>query len=94
MDDAHEDAVLDRRVTSDSFDYALHEAKLRTYTAIGLSVASLVGILLCLFLLDPPESLVGAGLFGIGSVAPTVNAFLGKAMKEQSSNPPNATTAE
>lgn len=36
MDDAHEDMLLDRTITRESFNYAIHESKVRLYTAVTL----------------------------------------------------------
>lgn len=45
--------------------------------AAAISATCIVFALLCLFLLHPPWlALSGAGIFGLGAVAPVVNAFL------------------
>lgn len=76
MDDAHEDMVLDRKLTESSFLYAIYESKVRLWTAVGLIVAAFVSIPLFLFLLEPPESIVGCGMAGLAASAPLINTLL------------------
>lgn len=76
MDDAHKDMELDREITRESFQYAIHESKARLYTAIGICIAAIALIPIFLFALDPPESIVGAGAMGLVALTPLVNTLL------------------
>ncbi|MDH2455339.1 DUF2335 domain-containing protein [Corynebacterium bovis] len=97
MDDAHDDIVHDRTMSERSFDYVIWESKRRLNVATGLTCLSFGGIFLTLFLLDPPESLVGAGLCGIGASTPIILGLLhgrphprdeqGKAPEQPTSSP-------
>lgn len=78
MDDAHEDIVHDREISKQTFDYAIWEAKRRLNVATALTCLSFVGIFACLFLLEPPESIVGAGLCGAGAITPIILALLSR----------------
>lgn len=89
MDDAHEDMVADRKITQDSFKYAIFEAKARLFTAIAIVLSCPILITVFLFTLDPPESVVGAGLVGIVSLTPLVTTLLNR-----SSTPPPSDSAE
>lgn len=82
MNDAHDDVVQDRQLTKQSFDYAIKEAKLRLYVATALSLLSFLGIFVSLFLLDPPESITGAILCGLGTAGPVVKSFLNGRSKD------------
>lgn len=78
MDDAHEDMVIDRKITQESFSYAIFEAKARLAIAIAVIVSCPILITVFLFALDPPESLVGAGLVGLASLTPLIATLLNK----------------
>ncbi|MDK8499691.1 hypothetical protein QP921_02610 [Corynebacterium pseudodiphtheriticum] len=80
--DAHEDAVQDREVSRRSFEFAIFEAKVRLVAAVMLPLLAFLFISLFLFFLEPPESLVGAGVAGIGGVAPLVHALLNRGKYE------------
>lgn len=76
MDDAHEDMVLDRKITESSFRYSIFESKVRLGTAVCLISAALILIPIFLFLLDPPESIAGATLVGLAASTPLVATLL------------------
>ena len=76
--DAHDDAVQDREVSRSSFEFAIFESKVRLIAAVTLPLIAFLFISLFLFLLEPPESLVGAGVAGIGGIAPLVHALLNR----------------
>lgn len=78
MDDAHDDIVHDREISRESFEYVIWESKTRLYVAIALTCLSFVGIFVSLIIFEPPESLMGASLCGIGAVTPIVLSLLNK----------------
>lgn len=77
LDDAHENEVLDREVTRKSFDTAITLEKRGFNVAAAITAACLILAFLSLLLLDPPESIAGTVVFGLGSAAPIVLGFLG-----------------
>ena len=76
MDDAHEDIKLDRQITSSSFEYAIHESKVRLYTAIGLCISAVILVPIILLLFEPPESIVGTSVVGAIGLSPLVGTLL------------------
>ncbi|WP_454979807.1 hypothetical protein [Corynebacterium propinquum] len=78
LKDAHEDAVQDREVSKRSFEFAIFEAKVRLVAAVTFPLIAFLFISLFLFFLEPPESLVGAGVAGIGGITPLVHALLNR----------------
>ena len=78
MDDAHDDIVHDREISRKSFEYVIKESKARLTVAIALTGLSFIGIFVSLSLFEPPESLVGASLCGIGAITPIVLNLLNK----------------
>ena len=94
LDDAHEDVVLDRQITRDSFNYAIKEAKTRVRLAVGITIASFAGIFACLGFFDAPESIVGASVCGLTAAGPTIRAILDRTGKDDQppSTPPQQGT--
>lgn len=64
-------------VTRQSFDAAIWLEKAGFIAAIAITALCLLFALLSLLILEPPESLVGAAAFGIGSATLVVIGFLG-----------------
>lgn len=87
MDDAHEDMLLDRKITKESFDYAVHESKVRLYTAVALIACAVALIPVLLIILDPPESLVGVGALGLVAATPLVSTLLNSDPKNSRAQP-------
>lgn len=92
MDDAHEDMVLDRQVTREAFSYAIHEARVRLYTAVTIVPVSLILITVFLFALEPPESYIGTGLVGFLAATPLVRTFIGDRTSESPNKSNNQAT--
>ena len=85
MDDAHDDIVHDREMSKKAFEYVIWESKRRLNVAVALTCLSFIGIFVCLIFFDPPESLVGAGLCGVGAISPIILALLNKNSGSQNS---------
>lgn len=90
LDDAHDDTVADREITRKAFDHAIWEAQAGFIVATFISMSAIVGIVLCLVFLDPPESLAGAGILGLASLTPLVRTFLNRDQQKSSADQPFA----
>ena len=77
MEDAHADIVLDRKVTAESFEYAIFESKVRLFTTVGVIFGALILIPAILVLFDPPESIVGTAAVGLAAASPLVRTLIG-----------------
>ncbi|MFC3849294.1 hypothetical protein ACFORJ_03805 [Corynebacterium hansenii] len=64
-------------MTRKSFETALWLEKGGFIAAAAITVTCLVFALLCLFFLEPPESIAGTVVFALGSATPIVLGFLG-----------------
>ena len=84
----------DRRIARKAFDHAIWEAKAGFIVATTISIGSIVGILCCLFFLDPPESLIGATILGLASLTPLVRTFLNRDQQKSSSEHPVAASRD
>lgn len=86
MDDAHEDMRLDREITKATFDYTIHESKVRLYTAVGLCIATVALVPIVLMLFEPPESIAGSSIVGAVGLSPLVSILLNN-RRNDASNP-------
>ena len=86
MVDAHEDMRLDREITKATFDYTIHESKVRLYTAVGLCIATVALVPIVLMLFEPPESIVGSSIVGAVGLSPLVSILLNN-RRNDASNP-------
>ena len=76
LNDAHDDSVEDRRITREAFEHTKRDAWLRLWIAAAVLFFCLLGIIACLAIFDPPESIAGATLFSLGAVASVVKEIL------------------
>lgn len=85
LEDAHQNTIEDRKITREAFEHAKHEAWARIIIAAVFLFSCVSGIFLCLKLFEPPESLVGAGLFSLGAIASVVREVMNGARASRSS---------
>lgn len=77
VNQAHANMDSDRRINELQVQTASKLDTRGQAIAAAISGTCIVFALLCLFLLNPPWLAVsGAGIFGLGAVAPVINAFL------------------
>jgi hypothetical protein len=77
VDQAHANMDSDRKINELQVHTASALDTRGQVIAAAISGTCIVFALLCLFLLHPPWLAVsGAGIFGLGAVAPVINAFL------------------
>lgn len=92
MDEALADTRQDRENNAAAVRGAIRYENWSLALAFCVVVLSIAGVFICLALLDPPESIAGATVCGLGAAGPIVANLLRRDRKEPPTAPPGPET--